>query len=269
MQREEPRARRRAPTPVPGRRQDSIRSAIASYIVANNLHADDALPPEWQLCRDLGVGRNALREAIKALEALGILEIRRGIGTFVASNSLIAFQQDLEFRSARSAHGDFRDIRELLDVREALEVGLAPRAVQSLSEDELHRLESIVDDMDRSADKGQYFPDLDYEFHRVLYEPLHNDLVSQLVRVFWKVFNDMDSQLPGPRYSPAAAAGWHRDLLRALRSRSALDSARAMRKHFQGIRQRVETRDHSSADHAGGHAPEVPSPAPHCVGQSD
>lgn len=246
MRREASETRQQAPQPVPARRQDAIRSSIASYIVANNLRAGDPLPPEWQLCQDLGVGRNALREAIKALEALGILEIRRGIGTFVASNSLVAFQQDLAFRSARSARNDFRDIRELLDVREALEVGLAPDAMRSLAPGDVDELERIVDQMDESAARGRYFPELDYEFHRVLYEPMHNELVSELVRVFWEVFHEMDPELPGPRYSPAEAAGWHRDLVAALRKGDSSAFAQAMRSHFQGIRQRVETRERKS-----------------------
>ena len=66
----------------------SVQDRIKRYIVEHDLEGGDALPPETQLTRDLGVSRSSVREAVKALESLGILVTRPGKGLYVRPFSL-------------------------------------------------------------------------------------------------------------------------------------------------------------------------------------
>ncbi len=105
--------------------QEQVRSLLTDYIVEHGLGPGDPLPTEQELMREFGVGRNVLREGLKALQALGIVEVRHGYGTFVGNAGLTALERGLHFRAAMSLRAGLGELRDLLDVREALEVGLA------------------------------------------------------------------------------------------------------------------------------------------------
>jgi DNA-binding FadR family transcriptional regulator len=221
-----------------GRKQDAIRDAVTAFIVDNGLAPGDPLPTEVVMMSELGVGRNALREAMKVLDALGIVEIRHGFGTFVGRSALGAFESALAFRAASTARSGGRGIRELLDVREALELELAPRVVGEGAAD-LDALSALVDDMEAAVARGDSFEETDWRFHETLYRPLDNQLLIDLLRVFWRVFDQVDDALPGSRYTPAEAAGWHRAIVDALRSGDRGAVRDALVAHFAGIRGRL------------------------------
>ena len=73
----------------------SVQAALKQFILDNDLRTGDPLPPEATLARQLGVGRNSVREAIKALESLGFLETRRGIGVLVGAITLEPLMEPL------------------------------------------------------------------------------------------------------------------------------------------------------------------------------
>src|SRR4051812_47896389 len=157
--------------------QTFIRDQMKSYILERGLKAGDPLPNEPTLMAQLGVGRHPLREAMKALQAVGIIEIRHGYGTYVGEVTLQSLEDGLSFRMSQSMGGDLRDIRNVLEVRRALEVGLADEVVAWFTERGSERLDEIVARMEAKAARGEYFPEEDWAFHLALYEPLGNSLV--------------------------------------------------------------------------------------------
>jgi DNA-binding FadR family transcriptional regulator len=219
--------------------QSFIRDQMKSYILERGLKAGDPLPNEQELMAQLGVGRHPLREAMKALQAVGIIEIRHGYGTYVGEVSLQSLEDGLAFRMSQSMAGDFRDVQNVLEVRQAIEVGLAEEVVAHFRSDGYDDLEPIVARMESRAAAGKYFPDEDWAFHQALYEPLGNALVIDLLSVFWRTFAQVDARLPGARYSPADAAAWHRDLLNTLHTGDPEAFARSMKQHFHGIHTRL------------------------------
>ncbi len=220
--------------------QEFIRDAVKAYILDHNLASGDPLPTEQELMSQLGVGRHPLREAMKALQAVGIIEIRHGYGTYVGAVGLKSLEDGLAFRMSQSMTGDLREVRDVLAVRQALEIGLADEVVAHFSDGGLDELTEIVERMEARADRGASFADEDWEFHRALYQPLGNDLIMDLLSVFWRTFADVNARLPGDSYPPEAAARWHRDLLTALQSGDSARFAAAMKDHFVGIRTRFE-----------------------------
>lgn len=220
--------------------QSFIKEQVKSYILANDLHPGALLPTEQQLMGQLGVGRHPLREAMKALEAVGIVEVRHGYGTFVGGLSLKSLEDGLLFRMSQSVGADLRDVRNLLDVREALEVGMAEPLVEHYRDSDCSELAPIVELMEEKGSRNEPFPEQDLAFHRTLYQPLDNELIIDLLAVFWRSVNAVDDQLPVPDYTYADAARWHRDLLEALRRHSTSEFTGAMKAHFTGIRSRLE-----------------------------
>src|ERR671912_516559 len=98
----------------------TVQESLRGYIEDNQLKAGDALPPEGYLAQQLGVSRNSMREAIKALESVGILETRRGIGVFVKAFSFDPLLEHLAY----GLRGSLREVGELVEIRRVLEVAL-------------------------------------------------------------------------------------------------------------------------------------------------
>lgn len=219
--------------------QKLIRDQVKSYILKHGLQAGDPLPTEPELMAEFDVGRHPLREAMKALQAVGIIEIRHGYGTYVGRVTLESLEVGLAFRMSQSMAGDLKDVADVLEVRQALEMGLAEQVVEQASPATISTLESIVASMEAKARAGEYFPEEDWAFHEALYAPLGNTLIIDLLSVFWRTFADVDARLPGPRYTPDDAVGWHRELLDALIDGHADEFSRKMKGHFNGIHTRL------------------------------
>ncbi|MGH8878934.1 MAG: FadR/GntR family transcriptional regulator [Stackebrandtia sp.] len=219
--------------------QRALQESIKRLIVERGLAAGSPLPTERELIAELSVSRHPLREAMKALEALGIVDIRHGHGTYVGSVSLSGLEAGLTFHSALSARGDLSSIRDLLEVRQVLETGLVPRVLAAYEQLDTAALTEAVEAMEAAAAQGRFEPDADWRFHETLYRPLGNKLVLDLLRVFWRVFHSLDAQLPHEESTPEANAGWHRAILDALDRRDEPALHAAITEHFRGIRARV------------------------------
>lgn len=229
---QEPGNRHEAERRVSGR----IQREVMQLVLDRKLRPGDPLPTESELMDGLGVSRNSVREALKALQALDIVEIRHGYGTYVGQASLTPFVDGLTFRALIRPDDEMDALNEILQVREVLEEGLIRRVATTMSEPELDRLEAVVDRMDAAGREGRSFPELDREFHELLYGTLGNAFVPQLLGAFWTVFRrvTLAREWPdGP--APEVTARRHRDIVRALRSRDAESAERAMTDHFRGI----------------------------------
>ena len=117
-----PRRRRRAAPPRSSRpsRTSSTRSGLA---------AGDPLPTESELMDELGIGRNSVREALKALQAVGIVDIRHGFGMFVGRMSLTGLVDELAFHSRITLQDSRNHLGYLIEIREVLESGLVQRLI--------------------------------------------------------------------------------------------------------------------------------------------
>ncbi|MEU6470892.1 FadR/GntR family transcriptional regulator [Streptomyces massasporeus] len=217
-------------------RTSRIQRQVVQLILDRRLTAGAPLPTEAALMEDLGVSRNSVREALKALQALDIVEVRHGYGTYVGRASLTPLVDGLTFRALARHDDDTAALAEILQVREVLEEGLIRRVATTATEAELDRLEDVVARMESARGTGRSFPELDREFHEVLYASLGNDLVPQLLAAFWTVFRRVSGArgLPGDPPSEITARR-HRAIVTALRARDVEGAQRAMAVHFRGI----------------------------------
>ncbi|MFW6600253.1 FadR/GntR family transcriptional regulator [Propionibacteriaceae bacterium Y2011] len=217
-----------------------IQEQIKDFILRERLRPGDLLPTEPALMAQLDVGRHPLREAIKGLQAIGIVEVRHGHGTYVGDASLAGLESGLAFRIAQSlADQSLESIRHLLQAREALEVGLAHDVVARVDDAQLAALTRIVEAMRVKAAADEDFADEDAEFHAALYEPLGNPLVLELVAIFWRSFNNIADTLGTEPEPTQPKLDRHVNLLTPLRARDTDAFAAAMRRHFDGVKIRL------------------------------
>jgi DNA-binding GntR family transcriptional regulator len=157
----------------------------------------------------------------------------------VGTPSFSPLEAGLTFHSHLSLRGDLRDIGDLVQIREVLETGLVRQVLALVGDADFDTLETAVAAMEREAAEGRYSPEADWLFHKTLYEPLRNELISDLLRVFWSVFDKVNAELPRTVETPQVAAAVHRNILDALRGDDPQVLAAAMADHFNDIRERI------------------------------
>jgi len=161
---------------------------IKTYILENKLKPGDPLPVESQLADLLGVGRSSVREAVKALQAAGIVDVRHGQGLFVREYNLDSIMENMTF----GIRFDFNTFTEWLQIRVWLENNLMDEVIKRITEKDLVDLKSILDQWQESLQNGVHNPGLDEQFHLTLYRPLNNRTLVSLFKAFWQAFQSYE-----------------------------------------------------------------------------
>lgn len=217
----------------------ALQADIMDLILERELEAGDPLPTENELAVALGVGRNTLRESLKVLQALGVVEIRHGFGMFVAPSNFDALADGLTFRGRLSLRHKGSEALELVDVRQALESGLVGSAMDAMTSRQLAAVEESVVRMEELAAAGEAFVEADAEFHRRLFEPLNNALLVNLLAVFWKVYRQIHLEVGPGAEDLTETAAMHRGIYEAVANGDKALAAERLNRHFDGIRHRI------------------------------
>jgi DNA-binding FadR family transcriptional regulator len=214
----------------------SVQNAIKNYIIEKGLKAGETLLPETELATSLGVSRNSVREAVKALESMGILETRRGIGVFVRSFSFDPILEYLPFARTQ----DLKELTDLLEIRQILETGMMTKVVSTMTEARLTELNAILQRMRSKADRSEPFREEDREFHQTLLQATGNDMALKLLDMFWLLFSNtsqyahLEDQYPQQTYKDHVA------IVEAVAKRNADEARAALLTHYAGISRRLE-----------------------------
>ena len=145
------------------------------------------LPNENELSETLGVSRTTLREAISFLAAQGVLEIRRGKGTFVAE-SLPA--EGLDLTALAGVRSRVR-AKDLFEMRLIFEPATVARACQRASDEELRQIEKKARRMEETAAAGGDWPLADQEFHWAIIKASHNEYMRRLYPIINSAVNEI------------------------------------------------------------------------------
>ena len=211
----------------------TVQESLKQYIEANQLKAGDPLPPETFLAQQLGVGRNSMREAIKALESLGILETRRGIGVFVKEFSFKPLLDNLAY----GLQDSLRDVEELREIRRVLETGLIGKTIEMIAETDLAALRDVTARMKVRAERQESFAKEDQQFHQLLFRCQNNHMLSALIDIFWTAFNKASnfSNLDNP--NPLDTWRDHHEIVEAVARKDVEQARKRLDDHYRGIQQ--------------------------------
>lgn len=211
-----------------------VQEEIRTYIIKNGLRPGDPLKPEAELARIFGVGRNSVREAVKALESTGVLETRRGSGVYVRDFSFGPLLDHLPYALMQ----DRRALSDLLALRKTLEAGLIADALEAMTDESIAAMRSTLAEMRESADQSQQFPKQDREFHRLMFVDLGNEMLLHLFDLFWQAFHRA-APPPGDR-EPMTAYQAHAKILDAIVAGDAERAREAIGEHYIGIEWRLQ-----------------------------
>lgn len=211
---------------------------IQNYIIENNLKPGDKLPTEKKLAKKLQVGRSSVREAVKSLEVLGIIETKAGEGMFVKSFNFIPILENLPY----SMMFDRDDLSEVLEIRITLELASLKKVIENIDEEHLQKIESVVEEMKVSRNNNDIsrFVEADEAFHQFLFQPVNNDLLKKLLRIFWTLLENAKdfSKLADPNLQ----AGYkkHKAIYEALSAKNYDKLYSLMEKHYEASKSHIE-----------------------------
>jgi len=154
-----------------------ILEQIKDFIIKGHLNVGDKLPTEMELAEKFQVSRTSVREALSALSLTGILEVRQGEGIFVKKAPSNAIIEPLSFIMLLEKD----QIQNILEVRKALEIETAALAAQRRDEQDIGRLKSLIEAMEKDLPQAKNSDKIDLEFHLALAKACKNPLMDRLM----------------------------------------------------------------------------------------
>ena len=218
-----------------GRRYEQVAEQIQRLIASGALKPGDRLPPERELAAKFGVGRSSLRDAIRTLEVMGIVESRHGSGTVVRELSTDSLVVPLASVLAHKREL----VAELLDVRRMIEPALAARAAANATEEEISRLEDILRRQAEKVRRGERSIEEDSEFHYAIALAARNGVVLRVLDVLMDLLRESRARSLQVKGRPDRSCAGHRRILRAIKRRDGAAAEAAVRKHLKEIEEIV------------------------------
>lgn len=219
--------------------QGSVVSEVAerllAYFTSGEIAPGTRLPAERTLAASLGVGRSAVREALAALEILGIVVVRPGSGTYLRDGVSELLPRTLSWGLMLGAPRT----RELVELRGGLEVQAAQLAAQRISNEALDRMQANLDTMEQSLDDLKAFVEADAAFHREIAASSGNQVLEELLQSIRSLLRIWVDRALTDEGHAAAALAEHTEIFRALKSRDDAAVTATMRSHMKTAARRL------------------------------
>lgn len=145
-------------------------------IQADDLQSGDKLPSERELSDRLNVGRSSVREALRSLELLDLIETRRGEGTFIkmiGGHRLVEVLASFFLRNKEARN-------ELAETRKIIEIEALRLACERINDEKIAKLEELIEDSKKSWQKGEFPVEEDYLFHKTIVKGCRNSLLLNI-----------------------------------------------------------------------------------------
>ena len=214
-----------------GRRYEQVAEQIQKLVAEGVLQPGDRLPAERELAAQFGIGRSSLRDAIRTLEVMGLVESRHGHGTVIReldSDAAVVSLSGALIRKRALVH-------ELLEARRMIEPAIAALAAQKATEEEIARMEEILRLQGAKIKRREATMDEDSAFHAALVHAARNSVVLRVLDVLMDLLRESRARsLQVPGRVERSYAG-HLRILRAIKRRDSAAAESAVRKHLSEI----------------------------------
>lgn len=215
-----------------------IIAQIREAILSGSLNPGDRLPAERELVSKFGVSKHTLREAIRALEVLGFLEVRKGAG-----GGAVVLEVDMKTTRASIANFlYFQDvsIKNLSEVRKVLEPYLARMAAERLSSQELDALEAVHQSCVQAVARGEAMRRQEIDFHRILAQVSGNPVLVLILDFVNSLLADSKTRLEPKQDFLDEVLAAHERILKAIRARDPELAGKEMYRHVCDVEDSLE-----------------------------
>ena len=222
---------------------DSIVEEIKNKIISGELKDGDMLSSQDELAKSMQISRPSLREALRRLQLMGLIEFQHGRGTFVKT------VQPQDFMNPISGFLpiDKKTASELLEARLYLESSVAALAALKATDQDIKSLEGVLDKMELAAKRldVKEFAVQDVKFHLLVAEGSRNKIMLQVVNILrgllQKLVNRVfDAHLDRLEETFAHTIAYHNEILDAIKLHSVSKARLAMEKHIMDVQKKLE-----------------------------
>ncbi|MEL7622350.1 MAG: FadR/GntR family transcriptional regulator [Clostridiales bacterium] len=208
---------------------DTIVEQIKQMILEEKLLPGERLPSERELADMLGVSRPPVREALKALATLKIVDIRVGEGTFLNNGK---DKLMLDFFQLKNLQMKFA-VSELIEARLFLEMEIVDLAAQRRDEQDLERIEESFNNTLNYEDNPEAFLNADFEFHLAIAEAAKNAYLSEMLDTTRDLLLEYNKTVIAQPNQMVRATDSHRNIFMAIKEKNAKKAKQEMKRHIE------------------------------------
>ncbi len=208
-------------------RQEYVMEQIQNFILEKALRPNDYLPSEIEMAQTLNVSRSTVREALKRLETMGVIDISHGERPRVSTLNLERFLDALRMFMVI----DKNEFIDLMELRKILEIGAIDMVIEKITEKHLKQLEGFINEMEKNIDNPELFAINDFSFHLELIRATDNLLLSKLMDIIGVALlkvQKITSRFP----SSKTAIPQHKEILDALSKKDSKKAKKMLEKHI-------------------------------------
>ena len=210
---------------------DEIAARLLDLIRAESLRPGDKLPAERELAAMMHVSRPVLREALRALSIMNVVEIRQGAGTYITALEPQQLISHLDFVLSK----DPVALAQVIETRRVVEVGNVRLAAARITSAQVAHLEALLAELHGAVADADRFSTLDIEFHDAVCEAAGNFLLVQFMRIINTLGKVSRERTGASRATRERALGDHEAILAALRAADPDGAASAMTTHLDHV----------------------------------
>lgn len=213
---------------------EGIVRQIQDLIAEKHLPPGDRLPGERELAEALSVSRASVREALRVLDFIGVVEVRPGEGTFVATSPPTPMDPSMySILSERTV------LLDLLEARRILEEGIVHLAARRATKDDLEELARLLREREAALGTGRHDVEGDLQFHTMLAEATGNMVLVSAMRHLNEMWLQAREKTGRKDTSPRKALKFHHQILAAVRRRQPAVAWRILRRHLEDMRAEI------------------------------
>jgi GntR family transcriptional regulator, transcriptional repressor for pyruvate dehydrogenase complex len=217
------------------RLSDKVADLLLETIIAEKLEPGARLPSERELGEQFGVSRTVVREAVRALAAKGVIDVRTGSGLRVAAVDAAAVSESIGLY----LRGGSLEYAKVHEVRRLLEIEIAGLAAERASDDQVKSMSQICDRMEKEVGRGgiEAASQLDLEFHRELARSTDNDLYLLLLDSIGESLLTVRRDNLRKDVAAKDALRSHREILEGVEAHDREAAREAMGRHLENVEQ--------------------------------
>ena len=219
---------------------EEIIDQIKQLIIDGHIKPGDKLPSERELVDSFRVSRSSIREALSALEMMGILEVRTGEGTFIRQVHTESMMASL----AWSLYLDKGSVMEMLEVRKMIEIEVVGYAAERITPNEIEQLAETLENMKNNLGNMRAISEkADVTFHYTIAVATHNKITIRLMDAISDNLHHLiyatRPKLYEGKYTPEILYYEHERIYKAIKNRNRDEARKEMLKHLNGVEEEI------------------------------
>lgn len=225
---------------------DEIADRITRMIETGGFKASDRLPAISEMARRFGVGPATLREALKKLETVGVVDIRHGSGVYIGRTPDSFLISNPVFGGTATKKG----LIDLIEARIPVEMSTAALAATNATEEHLDEMKRLLSKAGASLEDGELLNQVNLAFHRQIALASGNTVMHQILDVLSRLFSKEQRMILDIKGNRADDHAEHVAIYEAMRQRDSLLATKRMREHLERVREVLMGWDSHEIDQA-------------------